>query len=254
MSMAAKAQPAKITNHTHVLRARYRQSQQLNKQFAVRDDGKHDRVQAKIDELRIHAREFYYRRDFARQYSPAEVEQLVKAKVLSWARVRVLLGVRDKRLRARLQQQAITGSWTTRALQRQVRLERSRADASDNRKRKGIKAGRCWGTSPNPHGRKVARPLLPSARLQRVIDASDQWLRVRQQILPTPGADEPGCWRTDKLPTANEERQLLGALVARAKAKMEEVHASAASALEMLRSIRKALAKQSDKAVRRRKR
>ncbi len=104
---------------------------------------------------------------FATTYTAEELDDLLALRdadgePLNWYRVRVLLQLKDKAVRAELQREAALGGWTQRDLAAAVHARQ--------------------GGKKSPGGRRFSVPDSPQQVLGRLTELSDSWLRFYEDI------------------------------------------------------------------------
>ena len=151
---------------------------------------------------------------FATTYTADELNELLALRhadgqPLNWYRVRLLLQVKDKSVRAELQREAALGGWSQRDLTAAVHARQ--------------------GRKKSPGGRRFAVPESPKRVLGRLTELSDSWLRFYEDI-----GEEGGL--AAKMRTAKKQGESTAGLK---HAKRE--------AVERLRALQRAVSRLADR-------
>ncbi|MEN6495835.1 MAG: hypothetical protein ABFD16_16255 [Thermoguttaceae bacterium] len=139
------------------LRRKYALGQKLDQESPKRARYGDGVLRERAEQLGMDLSQLIYLRLFARRYSPGDLRELLALRTaeglpLRWNHVRLLIAIKDRRTRNRLQRQAARDGWTV----EQLRLE-SR-----------LRFGKTHEAGP-----KLRRPHSPDAALLRLSERSD---------------------------------------------------------------------------------
>ena len=140
---------------------------------------------------------------FATTYTAGDLEELLALRgadgePMNWYRVRVLLQVKDKSLRSKLQREAVEKGWSRRDLWAAVQSRQ--------------------GGKKSPGGRRFSVPDSPQQVLGRLTELSESWLRFYQDV-----GEEGGL--AEKLRTAKRQGKRTAGLKHAVREAVDRLHA-----------------------------